>query len=331
MGEQNHANLLKVLALAGLLQVGGTLGLSAFEGIGIWEAAYQTLLILLAHFDHYGFHNPVSRIIVIFLIISSLVVIVYLLKWFAEYMITIGDSVKKRRVRAKIEKLKNHYIVCGLGRVGHQVVQELAHEKVPFVGLDKDQAKVDEAIKEGYIALNADSTDEDTLSAAGIERASGIVVCLGEDSQNLLVTLAARALNPKVFIVARVNRGDNEKKLKSAGADRVVHPYKIGGYHMANTVMRPGVVDYMDIVTNSNGSTDLEVEEMVVAEDSKLAGHQLGSKFVDGSMGATVIAINGNDGTSHIKPSGHETVYPGDRLILLGARKDLSSAADLIR
>lgn len=331
MGEQNHANLIKVAALAAALQLFGSIGLSATEHISVGEAAYQTLLILLAHFDHYGFHQPASRAIVIFLIVSSLVVVVYLLKYFAEYMITIGDSVKKRRVKNKVDKLKDHYIVCGLGRVGHQVVKELAHEKVPFVALDKDSAKVEEAVKDGHYAMNLDSTDEDTLETAGIERAKGMVVCLGEDSQNLLVTLAARNLNPKIFIVARVNRSDNEKKLHNAGADKVVHPYKIGGYHMANTVLRPNVEDYMDIVTNSNGTTDLEVEEMVVGEESGLAGHQLGSKLVDGSAGATVIAINGNDGTSHIKPSGHETIYPGDRLILLGARKDLQAASDLVR
>jgi voltage-gated potassium channel len=234
-------------------------------------------------------------------------------------------------VKSKVEKLKDHYIVCGLGRVGAQVAGEMFHENVAFVGLDRDEAKVHDALEHGYLALAEDSTIESVLTSVGIERATGLVACLGEDSLNLFVVLAARALNPDLYIVARANRPENEIKLKHAGANRVAMPYQIGGYHMASMALRPNVVDYMDIMTGKNGLTELEVEEMLVGEGSRLAGRRLGKTLAEDEIGATVIAINGVDGTSRVRPTGKEIIYPGDRLIILGSKRDLTSASELIR
>jgi voltage-gated potassium channel len=147
----------------------------------------------------------------------------------------------------------------------------------------------------------------------------------------LFVVLAARALNPNLYIVARANRPENEAKLKHAGANRVAMPYQIGGYHMASMALRPNVVDYMDIMTGKNGHTELEVEEMVVGESSRLAGRRLGKALAEDEVGATVIAINGADGSSRVRPSGNEIIYAGDRLIILGSKPDLTSASELIR
>ena len=318
--------------LALLLQAFGTFALVRVEHLDLGEAFYVVLLMMLTHFPHGEFHSPEAKALVIFMVVSSLVLVAYLLKWFAEYMIGISDNVRKRKVKAKVDRLKDHYIVSGLGRVGSQVALELHHERVPFVGIDRDQANVDEALKQGYLAVQADSTIEDTLKAAGIERAKGLVASLGSDSDNLLVTLAARGINPELYIVARANREESEIKLKRAGADRVALPYQIGGYHMATMVVRPNIVDYLDIVNSKNGAVDLEVEEMVVGQDSKLAGKHLGKALADESIqGATVIAINGVDGTSRVRPTGQEVVYPGDRLIILGRKQDLTQASSLIR
>jgi len=246
-------------------------------------------------------------------------------------MMGLSDNVRRLRVKSKVEKLKDHYIVCGLGRVGSQVAGEMHHEGVPFVGVDRDEAKVAEANERGELALALDSTLETALTEVGISRAAGLVACLGEDSLNLFVVLAARAMNPDLYIVARANRPENEIKLKRAGADRVALPYQIGGYHMASMALRPNVVDYMDIMTGKNGLTELEVEEMVVSEVSKLAGRRLGTALAEGEVGATVIAINGADGTSRVRPTGKEIIYKGDRLIILGSKRDLTAASELIR
>jgi voltage-gated potassium channel len=330
MGE-HQIRLGKILFATLLLLGSGTVGLANFEQISYGEAFYQTILILLSHFDHYGFHDADSRKLVILLMVSSLVVVVYLLKWFAEYMMGLGENVRKHKMQLKIGRLKEHYIVCGFGRVGSQIAKELSNDEAQFVVLDRDQARIDEAVSAGYLAICADSTIEKSLLDAGLTRAAGLIASLGDDSANLLVTLAARALNPDLYIVARANRAENDVKLKRAGADRVALPYRIGGYHMAAMALRPNIVDYIDIVNNSNGSSDLQVEEMVVGKDSKLAGHHLGKALAEGQIGATVIAINGSDGTSRVRPTGREVIYPDDRLIVLGARKDLNAASALIR
>lgn len=309
----------------------GTLGFTHFAHLHPGEALYETVIILLTHYDHYGFTDAPSRSLVIFLILSSLGLVAYLLKWLADYMMGLSDNVRRLRVKSKVDKLKEHYIVCGLGRVGAQVAGEMYHENINFVGVDRDEAKVNEALEKGYLALGLDSTVEESLQSIGIERATGLVACLGEDSLNLFVVLAARALNPDLYIVARANRPENQLKLKHAGANRVAMPYQIGGYHMASMALRPNVVDYMDIMTGKNGLTELEVEEMVVGDDSKLAGRRLGTTLSEGEVGATVIAINGVDGTSRVRPTGKEIIYPGDRLIILGAKRDLTSASELIR
>jgi len=314
------------------LTIAGTIGFRDFSHISWGNALYETLIILLTHYDeHFGVIDPWSRTLVIILVLSSLGLIAYLLKWLAEYMMGLSSNVRRLRVKSKVDKLKDHYIVCGLGRVGAQVAGEMFHEGVPFVALDRDPVKVEEGLAKGYMVLQLDSTAEDALSQVGVERATGLVACLSEDSLNLFVTLAARSLNPDLYIVSRANRPENELKLKRAGADRVALPYQIGGYHMASMALRPNVVDYMDIMTGKNGLTELEVEEMVVSENSKMAGHRLGKALAEGEIGATVIAINGADGTSRVRPTGKEIIYPGDRLIILGAKPDLTQASELIR
>ena len=331
MNSHNARTIRGLLIFAVSIGLLGTLGFSYFDHMSLGEALYGTIIILLTHYDHFGFKDAPSRTLVIILILSSLGLVAYLLKWLAEYMMGLSDNVRRLRVKSKVEKLKNHYVVCGLGRVGAQVAGEMYHERVPFVGLDRDEAKVNEALAHGYMALTADSTVEEVLESVGITHATGLVACLGEDSLNLFVVLAARALNPNLYIVARANRPENESKLRHAGANRVAMPYQIGGYHMASMALRPNVVDYMDIMTGKNGLTELEVEEMVVKEGSRLAGRRLGKALAEGEVGATVIAINGVDGTSRVRPTGKEIIYPGDRLIILGAKRDLTSASELIR
>ena len=319
--------------LSAILVAVGTFGTVIFEHQSYPNALYGTVILLLTHYPLYPSATGAGKLLEVFLDISSLVVIAYLLKWFAEYMIGLSGNVRKKRVQSKIDKLKDHYIVCGLGRVGSQVARELGNESMPFVGVDRDQERVDEAIANGWLAVCADSTVEGTLLSMGIKRSKGLVASLGEDSLNLFVTLAAKSLNPKIYVVARANRQENELKLKRAGADRVAMPYQIGGYHMATMVLRPNVVDYLDVVNSSSDHKDLQVEEMIVGDKAALAGKRLGEhKFlVEGSRGATVIAINGSDGSSIVRPSGSEVIYPGDRLILLGGKRDLTEASALIR
>lgn len=331
MDAKQHVRIWWLAGVVAALTALGTLAFSVMSELSVADSLYETVLLLLTHVDHYGFTDGGSRIVVVVMVLSSFGLVAYLLKWFAEYMMGLSDNVRRRRIKVKVDKLKNHYIVCGLGRVGSQVAREMHNEGVAFVALDRDPVKVEEGIAAGYLAMTLDSSNEDALMTAGIDRAAGLVAGLGEDSLNLFIVLAARSLNPDLLIVARANRAENEVKLKRAGANRVALPYQIGGYHMASMALRPNVVDYMDIVSSKNGTADLEVEEMVVSATSPLAGHRLGKTLAEGEIGATVIAINGADGTSRVRPTGKEIIYPGDRLIILGAKRDLTDASAIIK
>lgn len=324
----NDSQLKKVALACLALILFGVVAFSLTEKVSPPEALYDTAYIVLTHHDNFHIQSAGGRITVIILVLVSLILVVYLLKWLAEYMMGLGDGLKRHQVKSKIAKLDNHYIVCGLGRVGSQVADELATEKVPFVAVDRDEEKVKMAITKGYIAFVGDSTDEEILKLAAVERARGLVAALGEDSHNLFVTLAARQLNSSVYIVARSNREENKQRLVRAGADRIAMPYQIGGYHMATMTVRPHVVDFLDVLSG-NKSEDLQIEELELPRQSRLVGEKL-SSLARHKIGATVLAINSNDGESKVNPNGEERLYGGDKLIIMGTRQQLNQITEIL-
>lgn len=313
----------KLIALVLGVVILGTLLFSFSEGVGLDEGLYRSVYILLSHHDNFHMESPIARASIIILIISSLVILAYLLKSFGEYIINLGDSLKRQKVRVQLTKIKDHYIVCGLGRVGSQVARELADENVPFVAIDRDEDKVKEAIKMGYNAFIGDSSDEGVLQKAHIEKAKGLVSALGEDYHNLFVTLAARQMNPSLFIVARVNRESNMQRMIQAGADKVAQPAQIGAFHMASMVLRPNVVDFLDVLS-TNRSAELQIEEIEVPKYSKAVGGRL-NQLIEHGTGTTFLAINNRDGHSKVNPSGREILYPGDKLVVMGTKTQLES------
>lgn len=310
------------------LVIGGTFGLSATSGISHGEAFYETIIILLTHFDHYGFKDTGSRTLTVILIICSIVVVAYLLKVLADYIVGLGDGLKRHHMKSKIARIKNHQIVCGLGRVGSQVADELFDEGVEFVAVDRSEERVKAAIQKGYIAILGDSTKEDVLESLGIDRATGLVASLGDDSANLFVTLASRQMNPHLFIVARVNREENRSRMQRAGADRTTMPYQIGGYHMATMLTRQNAVDFLEVLSANNNS-DLRVEEMKVPAHSSLAGKKLNWLYGQ-KVGATVLALNSQDGMSKVNPSGSETIYAGDKLVIMGTAEQIQQVGTIV-
>ena len=311
-----------------LLTLIGTIGFRLTGHLTYGEAMYETIIILLTHVDHHGFEDTASRAIVLLLTVSSLIVVAYLLKFLADYIVGWGDGLKRHQMKARVAKLNDHYIVCGLGRVGSQVAAELSDEGTTFVGLDKNEDKVKAAIQDGYTALVGDSTNEEFLESAGVKRAKGIVVSLGDDSGNLFITLAARQMNPHIFIVSRVNREENRTRLERAGADRTAMPYQLGGYHMATMLTRPNAVDFLEILA-TNDNSHLHVQEMKIVDHSSLAGKTLNWLYRQ-KVGATVLALNSSDALSKVNPSGEETIYAGDQLVVMGTTDQLKQISELV-
>lgn len=313
------------LAIASLLIVLlASLVFSISERIAFAEGFYRSLYIALSHHDAFHMENSTSRIAILLLIIGSLVVIAYLLKMLADYMINLGDGLKRNKMKAKLVNINDHYIVCGLGRVGSHIAQELTNEGVKFVGIDRDEDSVRSAVAKGQMAFVGDSTKEDVLKKAKIDKAKGVIAAIGDDSSNLFVTLTARQLNPSLYIVSRANREENVDRMQKAGADKVAMPNQIGGFHMATMLIRPGVLDLFEVLGNKNNQ-DLQVEEMVIAKGSKLVGSKLAHFLSATASGATVLALNSVEGKSKVAPNGNEILYAGDKLIVMGTRQQLNS------
>jgi len=228
----------------------------------------------------------------------------------------------RRRMNKKVQELKNHYIVCGFGRMGRYICEELKHSKVPFVVIEQEEAKVEILKEMDYLYVQGNATIDETLVRAGIERAKGLVAVLTNDAENVFASLSAKVLNPKVFVVARAVQEETESKLKKAGADRVVKPYEIGGTRMANLLIRPGVVEFIDVVALGK-NFDLTLEEVIVSPHSALIGKTLAESPLRKDLNIMIVAIFRKDGQFIYNPKSSVTIQKGDRLIAIGEGSNL--------
>lgn len=324
--DKKRVSLLSTLAAVFILLMSSVI--AYIENIEYPEALYRIVYISLTRADIFRMDSWPARFMVLTVILASFMLVAYLLKLFGEYIIGLGDGLKRSKVKTKLLSIKDHYIVCGLGRVGSQVARELASEGRSFVAIDRDEDRVREAVARGYTAFVGDSTKEEVLSKAKIEKATGLVASLGDDSSNLFVTLTSRQINPSLFIVARANREENITRMTRAGADRVAMPNQIGGFHMATMLVRPHVVDVLDMLS-TNRSSDLQVQEINIPKGSGVSGHRLEGllKHIDG---ISVLALNSAGGTSQVHPTGKEVLYPGDRMVVMGTSAQIQSLEKIV-
>jgi voltage-gated potassium channel len=227
----------------------------------------------------------------------------------------------RRKAMSKIRRLKDHYIICGYGRIGGLIAQEFERRPMPFVVVERDENQV-ARIPQHYPVMTGDATEETVLLEAGIDRAKGLVTVLQSDADNLFVTLTARELNPKLFIIARYEEPRTESKLLRAGADKVVSPYIIGGTRMAMAILRPAVIDFIELATQSE-SLGLQMEEVLLVEGTGLDGMRLVDSTIRSELDIMVVAIKKRSGHMEFNPSASTRLEIGDRLIVIGERERL--------
>ena len=232
----------------------------------------------------------------------------------------VRDYFERKRVRNKIDKLNEHYILGGFGRVDRQVAQEFAADGVPFLIIDQDPQKVEECIEKGYPALLGEASEDDTLEEAGIRRARGLIAAVNSGADNVFVVLSARKINPNLYIVARASSDESASKLQIAGADRTLSPYSAGGGRLASLATQPLIVDFLDIVTRGEQGIEFRLEEFGVPEEPPLADHSIGELQIGEKTGAMVLAIRTSKGTFDTTPSAQDRIHVGDTLIVLGTR-----------
>jgi voltage-gated potassium channel len=238
----------------------------------------------------------------------------------------IEGEIRKVLGRKKLEKeirnLKDHYIVCGFGRMGSYISQELRNASVPYIVIEKNEHLREKLERENYLYLYGNASEDEVLLEAGVNKARGLVAVVASDADNVYITLTARQLNPNLFILARSTNESSERKLQQAGANKVISPYQMGAVRMVQAILRPAVVDFIEIAFHGK-SMELQCEEFLVKPNSGLVGSSLQEAEIRKNIGVIIVAIKEFSGKMVFNPSRDVRINAGDTLITLGEKKDL--------
>ncbi len=320
-----------VLLLAAILLF-GTLGYSGFEGMSPFEAFYMTVItISTVGFSEIKPLSPLGRAITVVVIVMGISTLTYTLGQVLRIFVEgeLSRILGRRKLEHQIQAVRDHYIVCGYGRIGEIISCELARETTPFVVIEQDPAKLDQLEKLGLLYLEMDATTDEALIRAGIDRARGLVTAVTSDSDNVFITLTARGLRPDLFILSRASESKNESKLIRAGASRVVCPYLIGGRRMAQQLTRPTVVDFIDTAMVERGM-GLRMEEEMIGADSALVGKTLVESRLRQEYGVIVVAIKPLSGQMIFNPLPNQQMAAGDVIVLIGKQEDLERLREVL-
>jgi voltage-gated potassium channel len=274
--------------------------------------------------------NDSTRILTIFLVLAGITIFAYVGALLVEAIArgVIGGAWAERRRRRAIEALRDHYIICGFGRVGRAVAEEFRHEGAAFVVLDFSPDAKQAAAEANILFVEGNGTDDDDLRSAGLERARGLIAASDDDADNLYIALSARAVKDDLFVVARASNEEAAKKLRLAGADRIVQPYQAAGRVMANLILRPQVTDFVDVVTTASGN-DLRFEEIEVTTACGQGGKSIRDLDIRKESGALIVALRKRDGTFDTTPTPEATLDVGDVLIAAGTDQELRALEGL--
>jgi voltage-gated potassium channel len=308
----------------------GTVGFRLILAESWFQAFYRTVVtITLAGLDTVPSNNA-ARALSIVLLLAGLTIIAYAGAVIVEAMTggVLSGALVDRRRRNTIDQLRDHYIICGYGRVGRRVAEDFRQAGASYVVIDQSDEAVAAADERGDLLVRGDGTEDPDLRRAGLERARGLVAASDSDVANLYIVLSARASRPDLTIVARASDFDAERKLILAGADRVVLPYATAGQVMANLVLRPQVTAFLDTVTTSTGP-DLQLAEIEVGRTCEAAGRTIGELRIRHETGALVIALRKPDGSFDTTPEPDAAIEVGDVLIGVGSPSEIRALEDL--
>lgn len=312
----------------------GTAGYILLEDYTPLDAFYMTVITLATvGFREVKDLSPTGKLFTSFLILIGVSTVAY--AYSVITTIIIEGELKQiwviKRRKKMIEKLKDHYIVCGFGRMGAYICKRLKEQNIPFVVIEKDPTMEIRLENEGYLFLIDDSTREEALISAGIMRAKGLVSVVSSDADNVFIVLTARQLNQDIFIISRSAEESSETKMIKAGANKVISPYTIGGERMALAILKPSVVDFIEITTGGkqDESSSLKMEEIVVLPSSKLCGLTILDSKIRDITETIIIAIKKSNGQMVFNPKPRYKIEAGDIFIALGNNDHLAKLEDM--
>lgn len=298
----------------------GVFGFMSIEGYTFSEALFMTIITIST--VGYQVVKPLSeegRIFTIILIVTSFGTFAYAASIISSYLMD-GDFRKHygelKKIR-KIKKLYNHIIVCGYGRNGHQIVQELKLNKQHFILIERDSENLENVHEDNFICIEGDATDDKALIKAGIKDAKALITTLPDDADNVFVVLTAREMNPDLLIISRASKDTSDKKLRMAGANNVVMPDKVGGTHMASLVMKPDVVEFFNHLTGQDNNISLE-EITYDSLPTEFKNKSIEDLHIRKRSGANIVGLKTKEGEYILNPAPHTIINEGSKLFVLG-------------
>jgi voltage-gated potassium channel len=310
----------------------GTAGYVAIERMTFLDALYMTVITVTT----IGFREvqPLSDAGRVFTMVMAFagIGVIFLAASEVGREVLQGDLrrfIGAQRGLSMVQKMENHVVVCGAGRMGRAVVEVLRARQVPFVVVEKNPERC-RSLEEGRVpVVHGDATQEATLRAARAETAKTVLLCLADDAHNVFAILLARQLSPRAVIIARAVQEGSEERLRLAGADRVINPYRLGGMRLAYTAIKPTVMDFIE-ASLSGTAFELELAEFVVHPSSELAGTTLAGADVRRRFGIIVVALKRGD-QRHFNPAPDTLIEPGDVLVALGPTQELERVERALR
>ena len=326
--NQNVLQVVKaVLVFLGILLI-GTVGNMHFEHNSFIDALYMTVITVST--VGYGDMVPVQpagKIFTVCLVLGGVGYVMYIFSKLMENMVEGGlrEILGKRKMAKELARLKDHYIVCGYGRIGKVICETLYENGDDFVVIENNPDEIQTVISKGFFYIEGDASEDEVLIQSGLKQAVGLIAVVSTDADNVFITLTARGLNPDIDILARSSGAVGAKrKLRRAGANRVISPYSIGGRRMAHSIVRPNVINFLEM-TMQVDEYNLQMEEMTVGDNAKVLGKSLMDSNIRKEFDIIVIGIKRADGTMLFNPKPDTLILARDILIVLGKRAQIVS------
>ena len=306
----------------------GTIGFHVIETLTLLDSLYMTIITVFT----VGFReikeplSPVGQVFTIFIILGGVGSVLYTFTKLAEivYEGTINKIWRRKRMEKKIQKLKDHYIICGHGRMGQTVRERLEEENLPFVVIDNSEEGLAELRgKQDCLHIEGDATNEDILLQAGIKRAKALAALLATDADNLYLVMTVKMINPSMFVLSKVLGDEAERKILQIGANKVVSPYKLSGLKIAQGLIRPTLVEFIDLIIRRS-ELSLSMEEFIVKKDSRIVEKTLAECDIRRRANVIVVAVKKPGKEIVFNPSPSVDIESGDTLLVLGDNADIN-------
>ena len=322
------APLLALFLLCTIVTV-GTVGYMVIEGWSAWDALYMTVISLTT--VGYREVHPMSRAgeaFTMFVLVGGVGTVLYSFTLIGARVIesALHNPLERRRISHMLDQLEQHFIVCGYGRIGAIIVDEFKRQRVPYVVIERDPERVRALTEAGHLAVEGDASSEDVLGKAGVARARGLIAAVSTDAENVYTILSARLMQPTLYIIGRAGSDESTRKIKRAGANRVISPYQIGGLHMAQLALRPAVVEFVQLATSSE-FLELSMEQIEVRADGPLVGQTIVGANLRQRFGVIVVGIRRASGRMEFNPPPDAGMGAGDFLVVLGPNDRLGELA----